>query len=506
MSDKYDDRSVVVGVDLGTQGIKVVLYDFRLRHEVATARSSLALFVGEDGAREQAADWWLDGLRECFAALPSTQKQRALALAVSGQQHGLVALGEDGRVVAPVKLWNDTSTLAECDEIEAILGGREAVIRLIGNPILPGYTASKLLWLKKNRPTAYNEMRHILLPHDYLNYYFTGRITAEAGDASGTGFFDIRRRQWSKEVLRAIDDSRDLLLALPDICPSYESIGCVKSNIAAELGIPADVMVAVGGGDNMMAAIGTGAVFPGALTISLGTSGTLFAYAETPTVSDQGDFASFCSSTGGYLPLACSLNCTSATELVRATMGINLDQFDRNLQASEVGAGGIVALPFFGGERTPECPLGTGTFFGLTSLNTSACNLMRAVVEATVFSLRWGFESMQRQGLVSRVATVTGGGAHSKEWLQIIADVLDLEVKVSPHGEAAAFGAALQALWCLEHSRGRATSIADIVSSHLEFNGERIFTPQRQRVATYTEIFRRYQDLVIMMQARWAHR
>jgi len=503
--EKVDDRTVVVGVDLGTQSIKVVLYDFDSCQELASARSQLDLFVGEDGAREQSSSWWVDGLHSCFAALPAEYKKRAVALAVSGQQHGLVPVAKDGVVVAPVKLWNDTSTLTECIEIEARLGGREATIALVGNPILPGYTASKVLWLKKNRPNAYRQMRHILLPHDYLNYYLTGQFSAEAGDASGTGFFDVRRRQWSKEVLLAIDDERDLNLALPRIYAPHESIGRLLPQIAAQLGLPPDVVVAVGGGDNMMAAIGTGVVVTGALTVSLGTSGTIFAYSDTPTVCTKGDFAAFCASSGGYLPLACSLNCTSATELMRTTLGMSLNQFNESLQSTEAGSGGIISLPFFGGERTPECPRGSGTFFGLTSLNTNPGNLIRAVVEATAYSLRCGLESMQVQGLVSRVATVTGGGAHSAEWLQIIADVLDVEVKLAKHDEAAAFGAALQALWCYRRSRGHAAAIADVISSHLEFGGQLNLKPNKQRVSTYSEAFRRYQDLVIMMQARWAN-
>ncbi len=505
MLGESNDRSVVIGVDLGTQSVKVVLYDFKAKAELAHSRRNFDLIIGDDGAREQQASWWLEGLIACFADLPKEYKRRAVAIAVSGQQHGFVPLSADGRVLSSVKLWNDTSTLAECDEIEAKLGGRDAAIVLAGNPILPGYTASKVLWLKKNKPEAYDAMRHILLPHDFINFYLTGKVGTEAGDASGTGFFDVRRRQWSTEILSAIDCERDLSKSLPQILSPYQSIGHVAPLAAGKLGLQPDVLVAVGGGDNMMAAIGTGAVAPGALTVSLGTSGTIFAYSDQPAISENGDFAAFCSSTGGYLPLACSLNCTSATELMRSTLGLKMDDFESLLRSAEAGSAGVMALPFFSGERTPECPRGSGSFFGLNPLNTNPANLIRSVVEATAYSLRYGLDSMRSSGLTARIATVTGGGAHSPSWLQIIADVLNVEVKLAKHDEAAAFGAAMQALWCYQHAHGSASSLADTIGSHLEFGGQVLLRPNEERASLYTEAFRRYQDLVIMMQARWTN-
>ena len=197
------------------------------------------------------------------------------------------------------------------------LGGAERCIEIAGNPILAGYTASKLPWTRKHRPEVYRELATILLPHDYLNFWLTGEKFMEVGDASGTGWLDVRTRQWSPEMLAAIDPDRDLSPCLPPLVELGTTFAILPA-IADALGLPHTVRIAVGGGDNMMAAIGTGCVVPGRLSMSLGTSGTLFAYADQPVVDAKGAWAAFCSSSGGWLPLICTMNCTVATETVAA--------------------------------------------------------------------------------------------------------------------------------------------------------------------------------------------
>ena len=441
-------------------------------------------------------------MRSCFAEISHEIKQRVVSLAVSGQQHGFVPVGEGGQVLAPVKLWNDTATVEECDAIHDTLGGVAQAIRLAGNPILPGYTASKVLWLKRHRYSDYVALRQILLPHDYINFYLTGRFAAEAGDASGTGFFDVKRRDWSREVLRAIDPDRDLLGVLPAILGPTETVGEILPQVAKELGLRPGVIVSVGGGDNMMGAIGTGTVVPGTLSVSLGTSGTLYGYADTAAISETHEFAAFCSSTGGYLPLVCSLNCTSATEVMRDLLAVPIDEFDSLLATSQPGAGGIVALPFFNGERTPNCPHAKGAFFGLTPENATRENLMRAVVEATILGLRTGLSAMQQRGLVAKVARVTGGGAHSYQWLQIVAEVLNVSVSLPPHDESAAFGAALQALWCFKFKQGEKLAIEDLIAAHFGDQKGPVVKPRLAAVDCYNEVYRRYLGLVAMMHSQ----
>jgi len=302
--------------------------------------------------------------------------------------------------------------------------------------------------------------------------------------------------------LRVIDPDQDLRALLPPLISPMQAVGEVLPAVAAELGLPAGVLVSAGGGDNMMGAIGTGAIVPGQLTISLGTSGTLYAYAEQPTVAQDGEFAAFCDSTGGYLPLLCTMNCTAATEMMRGLFGVSLLEFEALLAGSEPGAGGITAMPFFDGERTPNCPQGAACFFGLTTANSSRQNLLRAVVEATALGLRTGLSALRRQGLVAHEARVIGGGARSEQWRQILADALGLRVVVPEQSESAAFGAALQALWCYKYAHGERLSLAAAVGAHLSLVQSQCAQPQA--TAVYDEIFLRYQRHLNVVQQLYA--
>ena len=314
--------TLTAGIDAGTQSVKVVVYDDQARRVVASATAPLELLSAEDGSREQHPAAWVEAVSECFAALDPELRRGIKAISVSGQQHGFVPVDAEGEVLAPAKLWCDTSSSAECVEIMDAVGGPARSIALAGNPILAGYTASKLPWTRKHRPEVYRRMAKILLPHDYLNFWLTGQAFCEHGDASGTGWMDVRTRQWSPELLRAIDPDRDLGQCLPPLVDP-ESIFPIRGDRADALGLPPNVMVAVGGGDNMMAAIGTGCVVPGKLAMSLGTSGTLFAYSDAPMIDPAGGWAAFCSSTGGWLPLICTMNCTVATETIARLFGFS---------------------------------------------------------------------------------------------------------------------------------------------------------------------------------------
>ena len=196
----------VLGIDLGTQSLKLVYYDYETQAFAAVASSPLEITRKKDGSAEQTAEWWLAALRDCLGKVPVPIRQSVQAIGVSGQQHGFVAMDAGGDVLGPVKLWCDTSTLAEVDEITRACDGRDRVIALTGNPILTGYTAPKIRWLKNNVPHQYAKLAHILLPHDYLNFVLTGRLAMEYGDASGTGLLDVRSRRWSRELLHALDD------------------------------------------------------------------------------------------------------------------------------------------------------------------------------------------------------------------------------------------------------------------------------------------------------------
>ena len=255
--------SLALGIDLGTQHLKVLFFDMRRNEVVASASAPLALDQDEHGKAEQRADWWTDALHAALDEIDPALRRDTAAISVSGQQHGFVAIDAAGDVLAPVKLWCDTATTNEAAAITAAFGSTDELIGEIGNPIMPGYTASKIRWLRDTHPALYGRMATILLPHDYLNFYLTGERCMEAGDASGTGFFNIRSRRFSTRVLAAIDPDRDLTACLPPVRVDNESIGTLQAPIAAKTGLPAGIPVAIGGGDNMMGAIGTGNVSPG---------------------------------------------------------------------------------------------------------------------------------------------------------------------------------------------------------------------------------------------------
>src|SRR5690606_13224606 len=296
------------------------------------------------GRAEQEADWWLAALAAALDKVPSNVRTSVQAIGVSGQQHGFVPLDAEGRVLAPVKLWCDTATQQEADEITEAAGGRDQCIEQAGNPVLTGYTAPKIRWLAKHKPGAYRQMSHILLPHYYLNYVLTGRMAMEFGDASGTALLDVRKRRWSRHMLDAVDPERDLEPCLPALLEPGEILGNTSVSFSSRFGLPAGIPVAPGGGDNMMAAVGTGNVTRGKLTMSLGTSGTLFAFSDTPVVDPAGNIAAFCSSTGGWLPLLCTMNCTYATELMKTPLDVTNETFDETIGAIEAGSDGLIAL------------------------------------------------------------------------------------------------------------------------------------------------------------------
>ena len=295
----------VAGIDLGTQSMKVVIYDYEKKEIIEKASCPMELISEADGTREQKAEWFDKGLEVCFGKLSAENKKTIEAIGVSGQQHGFVPLDKDGKALYNIKLWCDTATTAQCAEITKKAGGDKKVVELLGNLMLPGFTAPKILWLKENKPEAFKALKYIMLPHDYLNWKLTGEYVMEYGDASGTALFDSAKRCWSKEICDIIDGN--LLGLLPKLIEPSAPAGKVSAEAAAAYGIPEGIPVSAGGGDNMMGAVGTGTVADGFLTMSMGTSGTLYGYSDKPIADPANGLSGFCSSTGGWLPLLCTM-------------------------------------------------------------------------------------------------------------------------------------------------------------------------------------------------------
>src|SRR3954468_24440970 len=346
-------RTLLIGVDSGTQSTKALVVDAKNGKVLGAASEAYDLIPGlPPGAKEQHPHTWRDAtLKSINKALKQANARtgEVVAIGVSGQQHGFVPLDAAGEVIRPAKLWCDTSTAAECEEITAKLGGLKATICELGNAVLPGFTASKILWLKKNEPKNFAKLATVLLPHDYLNFWLTGAQKMEYGDASGTALLNVKTRKWSDAVLRAID--RDLASKLPPLTSSDQPAGVLQPSTARALGLKPGVIVSAGGGDNMMGAIGTGNTRPGTVTASFGTSGPIYACAEKPIIDPQGEIAAFCDSTNRWLPLLCTMNVTVATEMVREDFAWTYEKFAAESARVPAGANGLLLLPYFEGER-----------------------------------------------------------------------------------------------------------------------------------------------------------
>jgi len=483
-------RTLLIGIDSGTQSTKALVVDARDGKVLASASQEYELIANlPPGAKEQHPSAWLEAAGSAIRRALRQAKAVASevkAIGVSGQQHGFVALDKQGEVIRPAKLWCDTTTGAECDEITEKLGGLKQAIRSLGNAVLPGFTAPKILWLKKNEPKNYQRLATVLLPHDYLNFWLTGERVMEYGDASGTALLDVRKRKWSSAAIEAIDP--ELAGKLPPLISSDKPAGTLQSSTAKLLDLNPGVLVSAGGGDNMMGAIGTGNTRAGVITASFGTSGTIYACAEKPVVDPCGEIAAFCDSTNRWLPLLCTMNVTVATEMAREDFGWTHERFAAESARVPAGSNGLLLLPYFEGERTPNVPEGTGVWFGVNRKTFEAGHFARASMEGVTLGMNYGLRRLAELGVKPSQIRATGGGAKSKVWRQIMADVFDAEVVTLKVSEGAAYGAALQALWCWRLQQGEKLSISDVTDQFVELQSAERAMPDRKNAQHYGEL------------------
>jgi D-xylulose kinase len=479
---------IYIGIDSGTQSTKALALDLDTGRAVASARAPHRLIGGlPAGHMEQHPQDWTRALDTVLRAVTArVDRSRVRGIGVSGQQHGFVPLDQAGEVIRPAKLWCDTSTAEECELLTRALGGKAAVIKATGLPFLPGYTAPKILWLKRHEPSHFRRLRHVLLPHDYLNLHLTGNYTMEHGDASGTALMDVRRRRWSPDALAAVD--RRLAGMLPDLHGSELPAGRLRPELARRYRLPTSTLVSAGGGDNMMGAIGTGNVAPGVVTASLGTSGTIYAYSPKAIVDPRGEIAAFCSSTGAWLPLLCTMNVTLVTELFRELFGLSYGALDRAVKSVPAGSDGLLLLPYLNGERTPNLPAGRGVIYGLNLSNTTPAHLARAAMEGVTLGLNYGLNRLGALGMTPREIRLTGGGAKSPAWRQMAADIFGVPVVKMVEDEGAALGGALQAAWCDQLEQGRKSDLARLCAGAVKVDAG-----SRCEPAAATR--RRYRDL-----------
>ncbi|MCB9850716.1 MAG: xylulokinase [Phycisphaerales bacterium] len=483
-------REVFVGVDSGTQSTKVLLVDGDTGAVLGSGSAAHELIGGlpPGHLEQQPADWFAaveTAMKSAFASCDASPGD-VRGIGVSGQQHGFVALGKDGAVIRPAKLWCDTSTAGQCDAILAKLGGLERCIALTGNGLPPGFTASKIAWLKETEPENYKRLARVLLPHDYLNYRLSGVQRMECGDASGTALLNVRQRTWCAEMIAAVDG--DLANKLPPLMPPDEPWGTLSTEIAARWEMPTDAIVSPGGGDNMMSAIGTGNVADGVVTVSLGTSGTIFAYSSSPVVDPKGEVAAFCDSTGAWLPLVCTMNVTVATELTKQLFGMDTPALESAVQSVPAGANGLMLVPYFEGERTPNVPNGTGVWFGANRTTHTPAHFARAAMEGATLGLAYGLNRFRELGISPSEIRLTGGGSKSPAWRQICADVFDTPVVCLKQSESAAFGGALQAKWIHARQADSSASIADLANAWVQLERATQCAPEATSTAKYAKL------------------
>ncbi len=483
-------RTLLIGIDSGTQSTKALVVDAKTGKVLGSGAQAYDLIPNlPPGAKEQHPHTWRDATAGAIRQALRGAKANAAevkAIGVSGQQHGFVPLDKDGEVIRPAKLWCDTSTAAECAQITETLGGLKKTLKALGNAVSPGFTAGKILWLKNHEPKNFARLASVLLPHDYLNFWLTGEKVMEYGDASGTALLDVRKRKWSSAVLEAID--ADLASKLPRLISSDQPAGTLQASTAKQLGLQPDVLVSAGGGDNMMGAIGTGNTREGVVTASFGTSGTIYACSEKPVVDPEGEIAAFCDSTNRWLPLLCTMNVTVATEMMRQDFEYTHETFASKAASVPAGSHGLMLLPYLEGERTPNIPDGTGVMLGINQRTFSASHYCRAAMEGVTLGMNYGLRRLAELGMKPTQIRATGGGAKSKVWRQIMADIFNTEVVTLKVTEGAAYGAALQALWCWRQQQGEKVDISDITDEFVTLNKEETARPDKKNVEVYREL------------------
>jgi xylulokinase len=496
------------GLDVSTQSCKLVVIDDEskeiLHVDTINYDNDLPNYNTKngviqnmpEGVSESDPKMWIEAVDILFDRLKnfSVDQGNIKCISVSGQQHGLVAIDNTGNLTrSNSKLWNDFSTLEECEILTEKIGGHDKMISEVGNSQRTGYTAAKIFHMVRHEPELYKQTSTLFLVHNYINYYLTGGVSVmEPGDASGLALWNPKTGEWSDNVIEAIDS--DLKSKLPLIKPSYETIGNISADLASRFGFSADCRIDAGSGDNMYGAIGTGNVKPGIVTISLGTSGTAYSFMDKPFVDSTGEIAAFCDSTGNYLPLVCVSNLANGYNELLKRFNISHDDFNKLVTKTSPGNSGKILIPWYEGERTPDVPLAAPLYFGFGLDEFTIENLSRAVVEGHILNLYDGFKRLPVE--VNEIR-LTGGLSQSPAWCQIIADIFEADT-IPVEGEGAAIGAALHAAWVWNKENGNDVSIDQIVEPFLVMDESN----RRRPIGENVKVYRKQKDLFAALSAR----
>lgn len=431
-----------IGVDLGTSAVKLLLMK-KNGEIVKIVSKEYPLYMNDEGWSEQnPSDWWKAvkaGIKELS---DSVDVSLIKAISFSGQMHGLVILDEKDNILRNAILWNDQRTQKQCDYLNGL--GLDNLIDNTANIALTGFTAPKILWVKENEPEIFNKISKIMLPKDYIAYMLSGVFATDVSDASGMLLLDVKNRKWSEYMMDLLDINEN---QLPRLFESYEVIGNVSKKAAEETGLSTDVKVVIGGGDQAVGAVGTGTVENNMCSVSLGTSGVVYVASDKFKVKYGKDILhSFCDATGKYHMMGVTLSAAGSNKWWMEEILKTKDNQAEQENITELGKNKVFFLPYLNGERSPHNdPDAKGAFIGL-NMTTSRENMTQAVLEGVAFSLRDSLETVRALGIDVKKVRLTGGGAKSKLWRNIIANIFNTDVEIINCEEGPAFGAAILAM------------------------------------------------------------
>jgi len=430
-----------IGVDLGTSAVKLLLMDEAGQIKKIVSREYPLFFPHPGWSEQNPADWYtqsMAGLKELTA---DCNKSQIGGISFGGQMHGLVILDENDEVIRPAILWNDGRTGKETDYLNEQIG-KEKLSEYTANIAFAGFTAPKILWVKENEPDNFAKIKKIMLPKDYLAYKLSGSFCSDVSDASGMLLMDVKNKCWSKNMMEICCITEE---QLPKLYESYEVVGTLKADVAAELGLPAEVKVIAGAGDNAAAAVGTGTVGDGMCNISLGTSGTIFISSQNFGVDEHNALHSFAHADGAYHLMGCMLSAASCNKWWAEGILQTEDFAKEQAAITRLGENKVFYLPYLMGERSPHNdPKARATFTGMT-MDTTRADMMQAVLEGVAFGLRDSLEVARALGIKIERTKICGGGAKSPLWKKIIANVMNLKVDVIESEEGPALGGAMLA-------------------------------------------------------------
>lgn len=438
-----------IGIDLGTSAVKLVLMESGGNIQKIVSKEYPLYFPRPGWSEQNPEDWWnavQEGIREL---IQDQEKDQIAGISFGGQMHGLVALDQDDQVIRPAILWNDGRTAQETEYLNTEIG-KEKLSQYTANIAFAGFTAPKLLWMKKQEPENFAKIRRIMLPKDYIAYRLTGVHCTDYSDASGMLLLDVKNRCWSAEMMEICGVRRE---QLPDLYESYEKVGEVKPDLCEKLGLPAHVVVAAGAGDNAAAAVGTGTVGDGQCNISLGTSGTIFISSEDFRVDAHNALHAFAHADGHYHLMGCMLSAASCNKWWMDDIIGTKDYAGEQAAIQRLGENHVYFLPYLMGERSPHNdPKARGTFTGL-SMDTTRADMTQAVLEGVAFAIRDSFEVAKKLGIQIERTKICGGGAKSLLWRRIMANVLGIAVDIPACEEGPGYGGAiLAAVACGEYA------------------------------------------------------